>query len=78
MDNRKVGYAVLEENFERTADICDVQTAVGIARVKRETYAFLAELGYVYDEQAGAYRTEGGNHERVALAGRAHRCGRGE
>lgn len=39
----------------------------GIARIKRETYAFLAELGYVYDEEAGMYRTEGGNDERVAL-----------
>ena len=39
----------------------------GIERVKRETYAFLSGFGYDYDEDAGAYRTQGGNDERIAL-----------
>lgn len=55
------------EKWPEHPDFAGTTLGEGIARVKRETYAFLAELGYVYDEQAGAYRTEGGNDERVAL-----------
>ena len=58
------------EKWPEHPDFAGTTLGEGIARVKRETYAFLAELGYVYDEQSGAYRTEGGNDERVALFAR--------
>ncbi len=41
--------------------------AAGNERIRRETYAFLAQLGYVYDEDSGLYRAECPNSERVAL-----------
>ena len=41
--------------------------AAGNERIRRETYAFLAQLGYVYDEESGLYRAEHPNAERVAL-----------
>ena len=41
--------------------------AAGTARVKKETYAFLAQLGYEYDEESGLYHAVRPNAERVAL-----------
>ena len=39
----------------------------GIERVEKETYAFFAGLGYVFDEETGCYRCEKPSNERVAL-----------
>lgn len=43
------------------------QLGAGIQRIERETHAFLASLGYRYDAERGAYHTEGGNRQRIAL-----------
>ena len=39
----------------------------GELRIKRETYAWLAELGYAYDEEKRMYRAVRPNEERIAL-----------
>lgn len=39
----------------------------GIERIKRETYAFLAEHGYVFDAENHIYKCENHNDKRIAL-----------
>lgn len=39
----------------------------GIERIKRETYAFLSELGFTYDSQKGMYKVGKRNDSRIAL-----------
>jgi probable phosphoglycerate mutase len=39
----------------------------GMERVRRESYAFLAALGYEWDAEAGGYRVTRENEDRVAL-----------
>lgn len=39
----------------------------GINRIKRETYAFLKELGFEYDSQKGMYKSSCQGNKRVAL-----------
>ena len=39
----------------------------GIERVKRETYSFLSELGFRFDEEKGMYKSSKCGNKRVAL-----------
>ncbi|MDO4608951.1 MAG: histidine phosphatase family protein [Clostridia bacterium] len=39
----------------------------GIERIKRETYAFLKELGFEYDETKGMYKSSKQGNKRIAL-----------
>lgn len=40
---------------------------MGYERIQREVYAFLAQLGYVFDPEKGTYRVVKKNEERIAL-----------
>ena len=45
----------------------DYDYRAGMARIRRETYAFLSSLGYEHDDQRCAYRITRPNNDRIAL-----------
>ncbi len=59
--------AALGEHWYDHPQVRDEGFREGDARIRRETYAFLAELGYVFDPEKGMYRAERPNGERIAL-----------
>ncbi len=57
----------LGENWHTHKAFKDTTLGEGIDRIKRETYAFLKELGFEYDEAKGMYKSSRQGNKRVAL-----------
>ncbi len=57
----------LGENWAQYPDFADTTFKEGIERIKRETYAFLSQLGFTYDEEKGMYKSSKCGNKRVAL-----------
>lgn len=57
----------LGENWVDHPQFADTTFKEGIDRVKRETYAFLAQLGFEFDEQKGMYKSSKCGNKKIAL-----------
>ena len=60
-------FAALGENWADHPMFEGTKVKAGIERIKRETYGFLAEHGYVFDPEKHLYRCENHNDKRIAL-----------
>ena len=60
-------FFTLGENWADHPMFEGTKAKAGIERIKRETYAFLGGLGYVYDAEKRMYKCEAPNDKRVAL-----------
>ncbi len=60
-------FAVLGENWADHPMFEGTNVKSGIERIRRETYGFLAEKGYVYDSEKHMYKCENHNDKRIAI-----------
>lgn len=60
-------FAVLGENWAEHPMFEGTNVKSGIERIRRETYSFLAEHGYVFDAEKHLYKCEAPNNKRIAL-----------
>lgn len=57
----------LGENWAEHPAFADYNFKSGIERVKRETYAFLEQIGFAYDQEKGMYKSSKCGNKRIAL-----------
>lgn len=59
--------AALGHQWWKHPALSDPRFRSGYERIRDNTYAFLAEQGYVFDAQSGTYRATRENNQRIAL-----------
>lgn len=57
----------LGERWHEHPAFAGTQLGIGMARIERETHAFLRSLGFDYDAESNSYKVVGASPDRIAL-----------